>query len=77
MGSNVQVSYLMRPHMDKEIENISKSGQIKPCRYYLWNNAVFMVNKSNGIFRFIVDTRSLLDFSSSFNLVGLKDESLV
>ena len=54
-----QVSYLMRPHMDKEIENLSKSGQIKPCRYSLWNNAVFMVEKSNGSFRFIVDARSL------------------
>ena len=53
------ISYKIRPHLDEEIENLSKSGQISPCRYSAWNSCVFMVRKGDGSYRFVVDARSL------------------
>ena len=38
-------SYKMRPHLDLEIENLEKSGQIVPCKYSLWSS----VQCSTGI----------------------------
>ena len=53
------ISYKIRPHLDEEIENLSKSGQISPCKYSAWNSCVFMVRKGDGSYRFVVDARSL------------------
>ena len=53
------VSYKLQPYMDKEIKNLANSGQISPCRYSLWNSAVFLVEKKGGSQRFVVDARSL------------------
>ena len=49
----------IQEHVDQEIEHLEKSGQIEPCTYSLWNNAVFAVEKSDGSYRFVVDARAL------------------
>ena len=53
------VAYKLQTHMDKEIYNLEKSGQITKCNYSLWNSAVFLVGKSNGSYRFVQDARAL------------------
>ena len=56
------VGHKIRPFMDAEISALSKSGQISPCKYSLWNSAVFMVPKNSSAstsWRFVVDARSL------------------
>ena len=61
-------SYKMIPHLDVEISNLEKSGQIVPCKYSLWSSPVFMVRKpgrepgsepGDGSYRFVVDARAL------------------
>ena len=61
-------SYKMIPHLDVEISNLEKSGQIVPCKYSLWSSPVFMVCKpgadpgsdpGSGSYRFVVDARAL------------------
>ena len=53
------VSYKTEPHLNEVMENLESSGQIVPCNYSLWNNPVFMVPKSNGQYRFVMDARAL------------------
>ena len=53
------VGYKLRPHLDNEIKNLEKSGQISPCRYSIWNSCVFMVKKPDNSYRFVLDARSL------------------
>jgi transposase InsO family protein len=53
------VSYKLRPFLEEEITKLENSGQITPCRYSLWNSAVFAVAKSDHSHRFVVDARAL------------------
>lgn len=54
------ISHKMQPQFEEEIENLKKSGQISPCKYSLWNSAVFGVQKPNGKgIRFVVDARAI------------------
>ena len=55
-------SYNLEPHLEKEISNLEKSGQISPIRYSLWNSPVFLVPKvkSGGTsYRFVTDARAM------------------
>ena len=54
------VAYKIKPQLDNEIQNLLDAGQISPCKYSLYNSAVFMVKKPHSdSMRFVMDARSL------------------
>ena len=40
-----KIPYNLQQQMDLEIQNMEKSGMIKPCKFSLWNSACFLVSK--------------------------------
>ena len=67
------VPYKLQGVMDKEIENMEKSGMIKKCPFSLFNSAVCLVPKKGNRFRFVADMRSVNSVSmvDSFELPNL------
>lgn len=55
-----QPSYKTLPYLNEEIANLEKAGQISPCRYSLFNSALFAVPKSSGKgYRYVLDARAI------------------
>ncbi len=57
---NREISYKLRPEMDKEIKNLLNSGQIEECKYTDWNCCSFLVQKpGTNSYRLVQDMRAL------------------